>query len=89
MNEISFFKIYNASESSRIDSRAHLLGEVTAPFDFGPADGTIAIALQPRLDAIPMENMLYVKSPIILKCFISIIDRIDSFFSNYLVTYFK
>jgi hypothetical protein len=38
-----------------------LLGEVTAPFDFGPADRTIVIALQPRLDAIPMENMLWRK----------------------------
>jgi hypothetical protein len=37
-----------------------LLGSIpfTVPFDFGPADWTSVIVLQPRLDARPMENVL-------------------------------
>jgi hypothetical protein len=49
---------------------------LTAPFDFGPTDGTSFIALQPWLDASPMENVLWSNNGIIpnLKMFYSVCE---------------
>jgi hypothetical protein len=52
----------------------HVYNSLTAPFNFGPADWTSFVALQPRLDASPMENVLWRNNLIIpnLKIFYSV-----------------
>jgi hypothetical protein len=44
--------------NSHVTALGVLHSHITAQFDFGPADRTSVIALQPRLDASPMENVL-------------------------------
>jgi hypothetical protein len=39
----------------------HPASQATVPFNFGPADWTSVIALQPRHNASPMENVLWKK----------------------------
>jgi hypothetical protein len=64
------YSVFN-SGSNRIDNRLAILNcmahhffvniQTTVQFEFGAADWTSVIALQPRLDASPMENVLWIR----------------------------